>query len=62
MISPQVMDVCKIGQKAACCKYLVMGHLGFECGKLIPEIKKELDRQKDMVAKSDNCEGKTGVL
>lgn len=62
MISPHVTDVCKIGQEANCCKYLIMGHLGFECGKLLLGIKAALDLQTDMVAKSDNCEGKSGVL
>lgn len=51
--------VCKIGQGADCCKYLVMGK-GFECMKEDPENKKVIDDNWAVtphVAQGDNCEG-----
>lgn len=51
-----VRDVCRIGQGAECCKYLVCGEEGFECGK-VSEFKEIIDAKTDMVAGSDNCEG-----
>lgn len=57
-----IMTVCKIGQGAACCRYLTCGAGGFECGKL-NGLKQAIDiRVATMTAKSDNCEGKQGVL
>jgi hypothetical protein len=38
-----VTEVCKIGQGADCCKYLVMGTKGFECMRVDPANKKVVD-------------------
>lgn len=53
-----VKKVCKIGQEAACCRYLTMSAKGWSCEKLHPEGKAMLDaRVNKMSAKGDNCEG-----
>lgn len=52
----KVKEVCKIGQGADCCKYLMMGTIGFECGKL-GVFRKYIDERTDMSAKGDNCDG-----
>lgn len=53
-----VKTVCKIGQGAACCRYLTMGGGGWSCEKLT-SMKGTIDRRVDaMVAKGDNCEGR----
>ena len=51
-----VRDTCKIGQGADCCKYLLAGSNGFECGKLT-ELRATIDARTDMNAKADNCDG-----
>jgi hypothetical protein len=59
-----IKDVCKIGQHAACCKYLVIGTEGFECMKVNPANKNIIDRaweQDEHVAQGDNCEGKENL-
>jgi hypothetical protein len=56
----QVRNVCKAGQRNACCRYLVIGPMGFECAKNT-ELKAYLDSRvamETMVARGDNCEGK----
>ena len=56
-----IKEVCKIGQRADCCKYLVAGAKGFECMKTNPANKAVIDRaweQDEHVAQGDNCEGK----
>lgn len=61
MLSNNILNVCKIGQGADCCKYLLMGSEGFECGKIDKEMKKTIDEnwaKNAHVAQSDNCEGK----
>jgi hypothetical protein len=35
-LSEHVKNVCKIGQGAACCRYLMAGPGGFECAKIAP--------------------------
>lgn len=59
-MNDQIKNVCKIGQKADCCKYLVMGPKGFECSKFHPEDRAVIDRNwavTEHVAQGDNCEG-----
>ena len=51
--------VCRIGQGYDCCRYLLGGAKGFECGKHT-EFKALLDEKVakgEMVACSDNCGG-----
>jgi hypothetical protein len=60
MISDHVKDVCKLGQGSACCRYLLAGPTGFECGKLRPSTRTMIDVtavEKKWTAQSDNCEG-----
>lgn len=55
----QVKDVCKIGQGAECCRYLVTGANGFECAKLT-SLRLTIDNrveQGTFTARGDNCPG-----
>lgn len=54
-----VDNVCKIGQRNDCCRYLTCSQHGFGCEKWSP-LKTTIDISADagdMVAISDNCEG-----
>ncbi len=56
-----VKNVCKVGQSHACCRYMVIASMGFECMKNT-ELKAYLDARvamETMVARGDNCEGRT---
>lgn len=60
-MNDNIKNVCKIGQGAACCKYLVVGHDGFECMKIDLKSKNVIDinwQQNEHVAQGDNCDGK----
>lgn len=52
-------EVCKIGQGAACCRYLVAGPTGLECMKVRPEDQAVIDADwgKEKTAQGDNCSG-----
>lgn len=53
-----IRSVCKIGQEKNCCRYLVAGGKGFECGKESETLKIMIDRRvQTMNAQSDNCGG-----
>jgi hypothetical protein len=57
-MNTNIINVCKIGQGAACCKYLLVGPGGFECAK--EEGYKELvDKawNSSKNAQGDNCNG-----
>jgi hypothetical protein len=58
----RIKQVCKIGQGAACCKYLACGANGMECAKLSPVLMAAIDRREDMTAKGDNCPGDSALL
>lgn len=52
--------VCKIGQGAECCRYLLMGPSGWECGKGDPRAVDTIDRkvaEGSFISLGDNCEG-----
>ena len=51
------IEVCKMGEGAACCKYLAAGEHGLDCLKLQPGFRVQIDAKTDMVAQSDNCDG-----
>lgn len=57
-----VRSLCKIGEGAACCSFLVCGPNGFECAKdpvnqgILPLLTQRRE-QKAMVALADNCSG-----
>ena len=54
-----VTEVCKPGQGALCCRYLILGPEGFECAKE-GEFSEYFDRCVEagtMVAQGDNCDG-----
>jgi hypothetical protein len=49
--------VCRLGEGAACCRYLTMGGGGWGCAKRSP-MREAIDRRADtMGAKGDNCDG-----
>lgn len=53
-------DLCKVGQGAACCRYLAMSVRGWSCEKLTP-LGRLLDarvERGEMNARGDNCPGK----
>ena len=55
-----IKGICKIGQGAACCRYLTMGSGGWCCEKTT-SLKQVLDARAvagTMVALGDNCEGR----
>ena len=53
-----VKQTCKVGQGAACCKYLMMAPVGWECGKIDTFMKTNIDGRADLMnAKGDNCPG-----
>ena len=56
-----VKTVCRLGAGAETCRYLTVGSGGFECGKL-SGLRFDIDCKKDMIAKGDNCEGRSGKL
>ena len=56
MNEAKAMDVCKVGQGHACCKYLSIGMDGWFCLKLT-HMKAEIDERTDMNAQGDNCDG-----
>jgi hypothetical protein len=61
-IRMHIKDVCKIGQGHDCCRYLTMGPGGWDCEKH-SMLKLVLDHRvitETIVARGDNCEGKTG--
>lgn len=58
-MNDQVKNVCKIGQGADCCRYLMFGD-GFECARNTATAA-ILDMRvlaKTMIARGDNCDGK----
>jgi len=60
-MNEHIKNVCRIGQGAACCRYLVAGLLGLECMKDDPADKKVVDDSwatTEHIAQGDNCEGK----
>jgi len=60
-INDHVRNTCKIGQKSACCRYLVITPHGFDCVKNM-EMRAYIDSRvamETMVARADGCEGKT---
>jgi hypothetical protein len=59
-MNEHITTVCKMGQGAECCKYLVMGQKGFECAKIKPSTKATIDNawNDSKSAQGDNCDGK----
>jgi hypothetical protein len=61
--SSHVEEVCKIGQGAECCRYLVGSAEGMHCAKLAPGLAEQIDRRHAvgaMIARGDNCPGRPG--
>ncbi len=53
------LEVCRIGQRAACCRYLTMSPQGWGCEKHTG-LGRVLDARvaaEDMNARGDNCAG-----
>ena len=64
-IPSHIIDVCKIGQKEKCCRYITFSaknEFGWKCQKLGPFKEAFDEKQSEMVSKGDNCEGKTMVF
>lgn len=60
MITDHVKNICKIGQAKECCRYLVAGEDGFECGKMDDKMKEILDLRVSaelQTGVADNCDG-----
>lgn len=60
-MNTHVQDVCRIGQGALCCKYLMCDEGGFFCGKSSGEWRKIVDNNWEKhqhVAQGDNCGGR----
>lgn len=53
----RVRNICKLGRGADCCKFLLAGQQGLECGKLDSVLGPMLAIKPGMVAKGDNCDG-----
>ena len=55
-----VKDICKIGQGAACCRYLALSGGVWSCEKSVPQQKMYLDQRVadgSINARGDNCPG-----
>lgn len=62
MLTEHILNTCKIGQGANCCRHLFAGETGFECGKLNTSLKEMQDARAFMdiaIAQGDNCPGVT---
>ena len=55
--SAHLQSVCKYASGETTCKYAIFYQDGFYCVKNISSVKKKIDQIKDMIAKSDNCQG-----
>jgi hypothetical protein len=56
-----VINVCKLGKRHECCRYLVGGPDGFQCVKHVLPLCTQLDERvaaETMSARGDNCDGK----
>jgi len=63
MLNPKgyLMTICRIGQREACCRYIIGDASGQHCAKLTPHLKGAIDyrvEQNSMVARGDNCIGR----
>lgn len=58
-VSNYVKNTCRIGQGAACCRFLAIDPLtGFDCLKMTARGRAMIaQRQPHMTAQADNCEG-----
>ena len=59
-----VTEVCKMGSGKLCCRYLILGGMGFECAKKEQSLKRYLDlrvEQGTINATGDNCDGLTRI-
>lgn len=57
---PMLKAVCKIGQGADCCRYIVADGNGLACAKHVPELVEQITVRVNagaFIARSDNCEG-----
>jgi hypothetical protein len=56
-------EVCRPGEGAATCRYIVAGSGGIECAKHQSGLREQINRRVAagaFVAQSDNCEGLQG--
>jgi hypothetical protein len=55
-----LIDICGIGKGEKCCRYLMCGSEGWECGKKNPQFKVLIDSRVEnetFVARGNNCDG-----
>ena len=55
-----LVNICRVGQGAACCRYIVSGGNGIECVKHEPNLNQQINervREGLFIAQGDNCEG-----
>ena len=57
MIKEFMEKVCGLGRCEGCCKFLIGGSGGFECGKASPELREFIEKKEGMTARGDNCGG-----
>lgn len=60
-VSTHLKEICRIGQGAACCRFIVGDGDGLHCAKLAPEWAVQINVRHiagTMTAKGDNCPGK----
>lgn len=55
------INVCKVGQREACCRYLSLAEGGWSCQKLTGSMRELIDRrfaEGRTKSKGDNCDGR----
>jgi hypothetical protein len=53
-------ETCKIGQRSACCRFIVASGEGIQCAKLDATLAKQINESVTaglFTAQGDNCEG-----
>lgn len=63
MSATYLSEVCKVGKGAACCRYVACSSDGWQCLKVLPDMKAKIDAIAfRMGAIGDNCDGRAGNL
>jgi len=61
-VNEHVKNVCKVGQRHDCCKYLAADERGLVCLKLDENFGPLVEHKTGMTAQGDNCDGQEGVV
>ena len=64
LTAEHLKNVCRFGQEALTCSFLVVGEGGYSCSKGTPVEAIIIQRRKSgsIQARGDNCKGKTGQV